>query len=119
MRRALTILALFTFAIYANGIVAIWSCYYAASDAIAAVHCVNRSNPCCHGKCYVSRLACNTQSGSAPSSATSTLKLSPYVIQSGEEIPAPAPVPAPHRDADTDTRAGTPRAIDHPPPFLA
>ncbi|HVZ39900.1 MAG TPA: hypothetical protein VHI13_11530 [Candidatus Kapabacteria bacterium] len=119
MRRAFTILALFTFAIYADGIVAIWSCYYAASDAIAAAHCVNRSNPCCHGKCYVSRLACNTQTGSAPSSAASTLKLSPYVLQSGEEIPAPAPAPVAHCDAAADTHAGAPPAIDHPPPFPA
>lgn len=119
LRRTFTIIALLTFAIYANGIVAIWSCYYASADAIAAAYCVNPSKPCCHGKCYIGRLAVNQQSGNTPASAISTLKLSPYVAATEEALPAATPIPPAYHSPEEHARDGSRRAIDHPPPYLA
>lgn len=115
MRRLVTIVALLTFTLYGNTSVVLWACYYVSEDAVAAAYCVNRSNPCCHGKCHVARMTSDEQTGTTPMSPVLTMKMAPFVLVGSGALQPPARSRSPHHDASADARDGVVPPIDHPP----
>lgn len=115
MRRLVTIVALLAFTLYGNTSVVLWACYYASADAIAAAYCVNRANPCCHGKCHVARMTNDEQTGSTPISPVLTMKIAPFILAEQGTMHRPTRPCAWHREAPAPARDGVTRPIDHPP----
>lgn len=119
MFRLATIFTLVAFALYANSAAALWSVYAVASDAITAEYCINRTDPCCHGRCHMTAETDHEERDAVPTAASSALKLEPMLAAAPDSWPAPAAPATFGSPASSATLAGIHRLPDHPPPHLA
>lgn len=111
-------LMILLFTMHVEGGAVAWGLYGIFADQIAAVYCVNPTNPCCHGKCHmVSSTEKERKQGGATLEAAFP-KVEAFVAD--RHVPPPLvtsaePFPQIERQF---TSTGFPRSLDHPPSIL-